>query len=218
MNKEKILLEANAFVQSVLGDDSSGHDYWHAIRVSEMAGRIAKAESADIFICQLTGLLHDIADEKLNESEELGKQKVKQFLHNHDVDEPLVDHIMDIISTMSFKGGMNPPVKTLEGQIVQDADRLDAIGAIGIARTFAYSGAKGQLIYDPHILPRKELTKENYRKEKTTAVNHFYEKLLKLKEMMNTPHAKELAEERHRFMLVFLNQFYNEWEVKEHQS
>jgi uncharacterized protein len=210
LNKEQILKEAHDFVLEQLGADSSGHDYWHAYRVSEMAGKIAHAESADIFVCKLTGLLHDIADEKLNASEETGQNKVIQWLEDHHVDELMVENIMEIIRTMSFKGGGNPPVRTLEGKIVQDADRLDAIGAIGIARTFAYSGSKGQLIYEPNILPREKLTKENYRKDKNTAVNHFYEKLLKLKDMMNTAYAKEIAEERHQFMNDFLGQFYKE--------
>lgn len=214
MDKEQILKEARIFVHKELGTDSSGHDEWHAFRVSEMAGRIAKMESADIFICQLTGLLHDIADEKLNKSAEAGQEKVKDWLDNQHVDGNIVEEIMEITTTMSFKGGNNPPPRTLEGKIVQDADRLDALGAIGIARTFAYSGFKGQLIYDPSIPPREIITTQNYRKGKNTAINHFYEKLFKLKDMMNTKYAKELAGERHEFMLSFLDQFYKEWEAK----
>ena len=214
MNKEQILKDARIFVRDELGTDSSGHDEWHAFRVSEMAGRIAKAESADVFICKLTGLLHDIADEKLNESVETGQEKVRHWLNDWRIDGNIVEDIMEIIATMSFKGGSNPPPRTLEGKIVQDADRLDALGAIGIARTFAYSGFKGQIMYDPSIQPREFITSENYRKGKNTAINHFYEKLLKLKGMMNTIYAMKITEERHQFMLTFLDQFYKEWEAK----
>lgn len=214
MSKDNILQAARAFVKDELGQDSSGHDDWHAYRVSEMAGRIAQAEQADVFICRLTGLLHDVADEKLNESEEAGQLKVRTWLARHQVEDHAIDHVMEIIQTMSFKGGGMPPVKTLEGQIVQDADRLDAIGAIGIARTFAYSGKVGQLIYDPNIKPRDQMDKESYRKEKSTAVNHFYEKLLKLSEMMNTPTARVLAAGRHQYMLEYLDRFFKEWNME----
>jgi len=214
VNKEDLLEAARAFVKDELGHDSSGHDYWHAHRVSELAGRIAAIESADVFVCRLTGLLHDIADEKLNESEEAGLQKVEYWLKHHMVDDKTINVVLEIIQTMSFKGGGMPPVRTLEGKIVQDADRLDAIGAIGIARAFAYSGKAGQLIHDPEIKPREHIEKENYRKGKNTAINHFYEKLLKLKDMMNTKTARDLAEKRHRFMCEFLEHFYDEWEMK----
>jgi len=214
VNKERILEEAVTFVKSELGADSSGHDFWHAYRVSELAGRIARAESADEFVCRLTGLIHDVADEKLNDSEESGLMKVRSWLERQQVEFGIIETMMEIIQTMSFKGGGQPPVRTMEGKIVQDADRLDAIGAIGIARTFAYSGKAGQLIYDPNLKPREEINKESYRKGKSTAVNHFYEKLLKLKDMMNTPSAQALAEERHQFMLTYLERFYQEWELK----
>lgn len=213
MDKNRLIEEATAFVRCQLENEASGHDWWHIARVTKMAKHIAEQEGADVFICELAALLHDIADEKLNEGgEEVGLLRVKDWLEVHHADKETIDTIMEIISTMSFKGGNRPPMKTLEGMVVQDADRLDAIGAIGIARTFAYAGAHGDLIYDPDIQPREKMTKEEYRTEKTTAVNHFYEKLLKLKNLMNTDRAKEMAEARHQLMEEFLQKFYHEWE------
>jgi uncharacterized protein len=212
---ENIIKEARSFVCSELEHDSSGHDWWHIYRVTNLAKYIAKNEGADLFVCELAALLHDIADEKLNENEEIGIAKVKQWLHRHNVNEEATTHVIEIISTMSFKGGNRPPMKSLEGMVVQDADRLDAIGAIGIARTFAFAGAFDELMYSPDVPPRDKLTKEEYRSGKSTAVNHFYEKLLKLKKLMNTESAQSIAEERHRFMEQFLQQFYNEWDFKQ---
>lgn len=213
MDKNRLIDEATAFVRSELENEASGHDWWHIARVSKMAKHIAEQEGADVFICELAALLHDIADEKLNkDGEEAGLQRVKDWLLTHQADKETINTIIEIISTMSFKGGNRPPMMTLEGKVVQDADRLDAIGAIGIARTFAYAGAHGDLIYDPTIQPREKMTKEEYRTEKTTAVNHFYEKLLKLKNLMNTDTAKEMAEARHQLMEDFLQKFYHEWE------
>lgn len=208
-----ILHHAKAFAKETLGQDASGHNWWHVWRVAKLARRLAEAEQADVFICELTAYLHDIADEKLNKSEAAGLQKVKQWLEAEGVLPVISDQIIEIIGTMSFKGGGRPPMKTLEGQIVQDADRLDAIGAIGIARTFAYSGARGQLIYDPEQAQRQKLTPEIYRSGRTTAINHFYEKLLKLKDGLNTDSARQLAERRHRFMRAFLDEFFQEWEA-----
>ena len=212
MNRESILAAARAYVQEQLAGDSSGHDWWHIYRVTELAKRIAAAEGADPFVCELAALLHDIADEKLNPSAEAGLSKVRYWLLAHDVPADDRDHVLEIIETMSFKGGLNPPVRTPEARVVQDADRLDAIGAQGIARVFAYAGWKGHLVHDPNQQPRNELTAESYRSGKNTAINHFYEKLLKLKDLMNTPTARRLAEDRHRFMEAYLEQFYQEWE------
>lgn len=214
MNKEKQIQLTKEFVHKQLKNDSSGHDWWHIFRVTEMAKRIAEHEQADLFICEMSALLHDIADEKLNDSEAEGLEKVGAWLYAIDLDEKSVGAILDIISTMSYKGGGQPAMETLEGQIVQDADRLDAIGAIGIARTFAYAGAKGDIIYDPSIAPREQMTKEEYRNGKSTAINHFYEKLLKLKQLMNTDYAKAIAEERHSFMESYLQMFIKEWQGK----
>lgn len=209
---EGLLAQARAFAEAELGGDSSGHDGWHAARVARMAKRLATLEQADPFVCELSALLHDIADEKLNDSKAAGMARVADWLTAQRADPALSAHVLDIIATMSYGGGHNGPMRTLEGRIVQDADRLDALGAIGIARTFAYSGWKGQAMYDPGIPVREQMTAAQYRNEKSTAVNHFYEKLLKLKERMNTEAAKALAERRHRAMERFLAQFYAEWD------
>jgi len=211
---QTVIEQAVAFVQDELGKDSSGHDWWHIHRVWQMAKRIGTAEGADLFIVELAALLHDVADEKLNECEAAGLAKVRTWLTAHDVAEAAVEHVMEIISTMSFKGGGRSGMRTLEGRVVQDADRLDAIGAVGIARTFAYSGAKGQLPHDPTLPPRTDMTAEEYRKGKSTAVNHFYEKLLLLQDLMNTDAAKSIAAERHRYMEEFLDRFHAEWDGK----
>lgn len=202
------------FVKEKLKDESSGHDWYHIYRVKKLTENIAEQEGADYFICVMAALLHDIADEKIAGTEEKGLEEVKLWLKSIALESQYIDQIISIISTMSFKGGNQSAMQTLEGQVVQDADRLDAIGAIGIGRTFAYSGAKGQLMYDPEIPVREKMTKDQYRNEKSTAINHFYEKLLKLKNKMNTASAKKLADERHAFLESFLEQFFGEWEGK----
>jgi uncharacterized protein len=212
--REQQILATREFVKGELQSESSGHDWWHIYRVTELAKRIAKEEGADEFICELAALLHDLADEKISGNEEEGIKKVRDWLNTQEIEETMSTQIIHIISTMSFKGGNRPPMSTMEGQVVQDADRLDAIGAIGIARTFAYSGAKGQLIFDPELPPRTEMTYEDYRKGKSTAINHFYEKLLKLKDTMNTEFGRKLAMDRHRMMEEYLEMFYLEWEGK----
>ncbi|MBS4199242.1 HD domain-containing protein [Bacillus sp. FJAT-49732] len=214
MKKNEIISTTEKFVYEQLHDDASGHDWWHIHRVTNIAKNIAAKEKADIFLCEMAALLHDIADEKLNISEEEGINKVRDFLLSINVDEEYISKIMEIITTMSFKGGGQPPMKTLEGMIVQDADRLDAMGAIGIARTFAYSGSKNQLIYHPDIKPVEKLDPEQYRKRKSTAINHFYEKLFKLKDLMNTEMGKKMAESRHQYMKDYIETFFNEWELE----
>ncbi|MFE5323272.1 HD domain-containing protein [Paenibacillus sp. NPDC056579] len=211
MNKETILLEAAAFAKKELEADSSGHDWWHIARVARTARLLAMEEQADLFVCELAALLHDVADEKLNPSAEAGMNKVRNWLQAHDTEEKVANHVLEIIATISYKGGHNRPVTTKEAQVVQDADRLDALGAIGIARTFAYAGWKGHLIYDPEQPVRTEITYEEYRKGEASAVHHFYEKLFKLADLMNTDSGKRLAKSRHRFMEQYLQQFYNEW-------
>jgi uncharacterized protein len=206
--------KTEVFVKEKLKDESSGHDWYHIYRVKKLAENIAEQEGADHFICVMAALLHDIADEKIAGTEEKGLQEVRLWLESIAVENQYLEQIISIISTMSFKGGNQSAMQTLEGQVVQDADRLDAIGAIGIGRTFAYSGANGQLMYDPEIPVREKMTKDQYRNEKSTAVNHFYEKLLKLKNTMNTTYAKKLANERHAFLESFLEQFFGEWEGK----
>lgn len=209
MNRKETIGRAERFVQLVHGSDGSGHDWWHIHRVRNTALALAREEQADDFICELAALLHDVADEKLNPSKEAGLVKVRGWLEENSIDESVGAAVMEIISTMSYNGGKNPPMSTLEGQIVQDADRLDAIGAIGIARAFAYGGSKGRSMHEPG----RDLTGVGYRSPENTTVHHFYEKLLKLKDLMNTAHAKLLAQERHDFMLRFLEQFYREWDA-----
>lgn len=211
MDKDGIIQQAEQYVRQQMSRDSSGHDYWHAQRVCNTAVRLAVLEEADRFVCELAALLHDVADEKLNESKETGLLKVQDWLEQHVPDREVSGHIMQIIETMSFGGGGRPPMETLEGQVVQDADRLDALGAIGIARTFAYTGWKGRSMHEPGSEPRVGMTEQEYRRNDGTAINHFYEKLLLLKDRMNTRAAREMAEERDAFMRQFLQQFYREW-------
>ncbi|WP_438838211.1 HD domain-containing protein [Streptococcus pluranimalium] len=213
MTQETIIRETEVFVKSILGDDSSGHDWWHIDRVRNLALRIAREENANLFICELAALLHDIADDKLNESDYLGVKRVSDWLSDKDVSESEKSSVLDIILNMSFKAGLNiDKVLSLEGQIVQDADRLDAIGAIGISRTMAYAGSKGNLIHVPGTKFRTEMILEEYRQQESTAIAHFYEKLLVLKDLMNSATAKSLAEKRYGFMEAFLDEFYAEWD------
>lgn len=216
MDKNKLIEQTAVFVRSELENEASGHDWWHIARVTKMAKFIAEKEGADVFICELAALLHDIADEKLNPDggEAAGLKKVREWLITQKASEETINDVIEIISTMSFKGGNRPPMRTIEGMVVQDADRLDALGAIGTARTFAYAGAHGDLMYDPELRPREQMTKKEYRHGKSTAINHFYEKLLKLKNLMNTETARQLAAKRHELMEQFLNDFYEEWEGK----
>ncbi|WP_336775828.1 HD domain-containing protein [Paenibacillus sp. MMO-58] len=211
-DKDKIIREAEEFSRSVLENDASGHDWWHIHRVVQMAKRIAREEGADLFVCTIAALLHDVADEKLNPSKEAGLHKVQAWLEANLSEEEHRAHVMDIISNMSYNGGKNPPMRSLEGKVVQDADRLDAIGAISIARAFVYAGWKGTPIHDPAIPPRSEMTAEEYRNGKSTAINHFHEKLLKLKDLVNTDSARRIAEERHLYMEQFVERFYEEWD------
>ncbi len=214
MTNDNTIMQAREYVRDRLYGEGSGHDWWHIHRVTEMAERIASYEQADPFVCTLAALFHDLADEKVVGSSETGLREIHDWLHNHGVNEIDRDHILSIISTMSFRGGHGEPMKTLEGKVVQDADRLDAIGAIGIARTFAYAGSKGHILYDPDIPPRSSMTAEQYRKDTNTAVNHFYEKLLKLRDRMNTDYGKQLAASRHASMESFLERFYLEWQAE----
>ena len=209
--KDEVIEQAREFVSKELGSETSGHDWWHIKRVSQMARRIAMEEGADPGICELAALLHDIPDDKRGISEEEGLSVLMDWMDSHGIAADSKEHILQIISTMSFRGGNNPPMNTIEGKVVQDADRLDAIGAIGIARAFLYSGHTGQAIYDPEIPVRMTMTKEEYRNGKSTAINHFHEKLLKLFKSMNTSYARQVAIKRQKFMEDFLGQFYLEW-------
>lgn len=209
---KSILTMTEQFVRNELGEDATGHDWFHIERVRRNALYICKTENkGDAFIIEMAALLHDISDEKLNESAEQGDEKLSAFLKSVDMAEEIKHHIKSIIDSISFKGGRIMELESTEAKIVQDADRLDAIGAIGIARAFAYGGKKGQQIFDPGLIFREKMTTEEYRKGKSTSINHFYEKLLKLKDLMNTETAKLMAEERHHTMELFLEQFYKEW-------
>jgi uncharacterized protein len=210
----EIIEKTKEFVKNTLENDASGHDWWHIVRVHNTARMIAEIEEADLFIVEMAALLHDIADEKLSISEEEGLAKVMNWLAACEIEYEQQEQIVSIIQNMSFKGGNRPSLTSIEGKVVQDADRLDAIGAVGIARTFAYAGSKGDIIYDPSVPVRDSMTKEEYRNGKSTPINHFYEKLLKLKDLMNTETAKSLAEERHQFMVNYLQQFMKEWNGK----
>ncbi len=173
---------------------------------------IAREEGADSFICELAALLHDVADYKIAGDEATGLARVRGWLEAQGSDAATTERVMEIIATMSFAGGARPAMTTLEGKITQDADRLDAIGAVGVARAFAYGGAKGRAMYDPEQAPRERLSVEEYRAQPAPTINHFYEKLLLLKDRLNTGYARQMAERRHQFMLAFLDQFYAEWD------
>lgn len=215
MNQEQIITKAEKYVKQELGKDASGHDWWHSDRVRKLAVRIAKEERADLFICELAALLHDVADAKLNLSEEVGLQKIDDWLMKQEVLPDVQKQVMGIIKNISFKAGRNRNrVLTLEGKVVQDADRLDAIGAIGIARTMAYAGSRGHLIHVPGTSIRTEMSVEEYRNHESTAIAHFYEKLLLLKNLMNTATGKRMAARRHAYMEDFLTEFYSEWDGK----
>jgi uncharacterized protein len=208
----RILVEAEDYARAELRHDSGGHDWRHIERVRNLARVIAREEGADAYICELAALLHDLADAKIAGDEATGQRRVRDWLAAHGVEPSVVARVMEIIATMSFAGGNRPPMTTLEGRVVQDADRLDALGAVGIARTFAYGGSRGRLMYDPDTPPQTHTSAEAYHASDAPTINHFYEKLLLLKERMNTPYARRLAEGRHRFMEAFLARFYAEWE------
>jgi len=212
------LIKATAdYVKSTLTGESSGHDWWHVYRVWQMSKKLAKSEAeADLLVIELAALLHDIADWKFNNgTNEVGIEKAKILLKDFGVSEEIIENVCHIIDNVSFKGAkVKNYIATIEGKIVQDADRLDAIGAIGIARAFAYGGGMGREIYNPDIKPRMHASFEEYKNSKGTSINHFYEKLLLLKNMLNTKTAKKIAEKRHKFMKDYLVQFFKEWDGK----
>ena len=212
----KIIDETCQFVEEKLSGDSSGHDWWHIYRVWNLAKNIAAQEGANLLIVELSALLHDIADWKFHDGDDTkGPQMAEQFLVKNQVDHKVIDPVIEIIATISYKGaGVATPMKTLEGEVVQDADRLDAIGAMGIARTFAYGGSKNRLMYHPDEKPVMHQSFDDYKKNTGHTINHFYEKLLLLKDRMNTTTAKNMAEGRHQFMKSYLDQFYEEWDGK----
>lgn len=214
MKAQIIIDKTIEFVKQTLIDAEGGHDWWHIYRVWKTARRIAKKEDVDLFIVELGALLHDIADSKFhNGDESIGPRKARTFLESLQVDEEVIVHVENIISNISFKGGKEAQKFTsLELDVIQDADRMDAIGAIGIARTFNYGGHKNREIYNPEIAPNLNMTKEEYKNSTAPTINHFYEKLLLLKDRMNTKAGKAMAEKRHTFMEQYLEEFYGEWE------
>jgi len=204
------------FVKKELEGAEAGHDLFHIQRVYNNSLNLLKTEQANEQVVVLGALLHDIADSKFHNGDEtIGPKKAMEFMTSIDINEDVKDHVVKIIENISFKGvNFNKTFHSKELEIVQDADRLDAIGAIGIARTFNYGGYKNNGLYDPEIRPKLKMTKEEYKNHKGTTINHFYEKLLLLKDLMNTETGKKLAENRHQYMEGFLEQFYNEWEGK----
>lgn len=213
MNKEQIIQNTIGFVKETLQGAEGGHDFFHIERVYKNALLIAKDENVDEFVVSLGALLHDIADSKFHNGDEtIGPQKARIFLESQQVSEEDIIHVENIITNISFKGGnFKQNFKSLELDVIQDADRLDAIGAIGIARCFNYGGFKNRELYNPDVPPNLKMTKEEYKKSTAPTINHFYEKLLLLKDKMNTITGKAIAKERHTYMETFLNQFYNEW-------
>lgn len=216
MNQDDLISKTVAYVKKELDGAEGGHDWWHIERVWKNAKLISKSESVDIFVVELAALLHDIADAKFHDGDEnIGPEKAKLFLESHSIDNEIIHHVENIIGNVSFKGGnFKNDFHSMELAVVQDADRLDAMGAIGIARAFNYGGFKNREIYNPAITPDLQMNKEAYKKSNAPTINHFYEKLLLLKGLMNTETGKILAEERHRFMQFFLEEFYSEWEGK----
>lgn len=216
MTKQTTIKQVVLEVKKRLGGENTGHDWWHIARVWINALRIGRAEKADLFIVQLAALLHDIADWKFHNGDHTKGAKIAQeILSRHGVDGKIIDHVCEIVLNISFKGaGVKNKIKTLEGKIVQDADRLDAIGAIGIARCFTYGGFAGHQIYDPRMKSKHHKTFAAYKNNKNTSINHFYEKLLLLKDLMNTETGKKIAQERHEFMEQYLKRFFKEWKGK----
>lgn len=214
MKRQEQLKAIEQYAKSVLVSDTSGHDWSHIERVVNTTKTIADAEGADLFICEAAALLHDVIDDKIVQDPTYALKELKKFLTSIEVTPEEIESIESIITRMSFKNHQENQELSLEGRVVQDADRLDAIGAIGIARVMCYSGSTGRPIHHPHMKPRKQMTAEEYRNGESTAIMHFYEKLLKLKELMNTDYGKKLAKGRHEFLELYLEQFYAEWEGK----
>lgn len=213
VHQETVVQKTINFVKEVLADAEGGHDWWHIYRVWKLSRYIAQTEDVDIFIVELGALLHDIADSKFYDGdEEIGPRRAREFLSSLNVRKNVITHIENIIANISFKGGRHTQkFKSPELNVIQDADRLDAMGAIGIARAFNYGGYRGREIYNPEIKPNLNITKEEYKNSNTPTLNHFYEKLLLLKDRMNTKTGKSMAEHRHKFMKQFLDEFYREW-------
>ena len=214
LNKREIIEKASLKIKELLGNDSAGHDWWHIFRVVKNAKSICKNEGGDLFIVELAAWLHDIADHKFHGGDHLaGPREARKWMESVELQEEVIQHVERIVKEISFKGAdVKTPMSSLEGMIVQDADRLDALGAVGIARTFAYGGSRDRLLYDPSIMPEMHDNFESYKNSTAPTINHFYEKLLLLKDRMNTETGKKMALDRHQYMEGFLTQFYSEWE------
>lgn len=204
------------FVKEKLEGAEAGHDWFHIERVWKLSKKIAETEDCDPTVVELSALLHDIADPKFHNGDETIAPRIsREFLEKQSVPNETIEKVLFIIENISFKNRSQAPANpSIELKIVQDADRIDAIGAIGIARTFNFGGFKNNPMYDPNLQPDLHMSKEEYKKSNGTTINHFYEKLLLLKDMMNTEHGKKMAQERHDYMLNFLDQFYKEWNVE----
>lgn len=215
MNKMEILIKTEEYVKNLLQGESSGHDWWHIHRVRSQALFIGEKEQADLFIVELAALLHDIGDFKFHDGDiDVGPGMAREWLEKMEIPGKMIGHICEIVRDISFKGAGTPSImKTLEGKVVQDADRLDAIGAIGIARAFAFGGHKGREIHNPETKPEFHESFDHYKSAAGSTINHFYEKLLLLKDLMNTETARDIAAERHRFMEIFLEQFFKDWDI-----
>lgn len=211
---DKIIDNTVSFVKKQLANAEGGHDWWHIERVWKLSKTIARNENVDLLTVELAALLHDIADPKFHDGDEsIGPKMAKEFLINQNLDQELINHIVYIIQNISFKNSFEKQsFSSPEFKVVQDADRIDAIGAIGIARAFNYGGFKNREMYNPGIKPELKMTKEQYKNSTAPTINHFYEKLLLLKNKMNTKTGKQIAEKRHAFMEQYLEQFYGEWE------
>ncbi len=214
MNKSEIINATETFVKETLDNAEGGHDWWHIYRVWQLSKTICMEEKADLFIVELGALLHDIADAKFTGGDEtVGPALAKEFLESLEVDAEAMEHVIRIIENVSFRKEFDAPgFSSPEFNVIQDADRLDAIGAIGIARAFSYGGFKKRALYDPDIKPNLNMSKEEYKKSSSPTINHFYEKLLLLKDLMKTTSGKRIAEQRHAFMIQYLDEFYKEWE------
>lgn len=214
MEQKEIINKTIEFVKETLVNAEGGHDWWHIYRVWRLAKHIAKGENVNLFVVELGALLHDIADSKFYDGdEEIGPRRAREFLSSLGVGEEIITHVEKIITHISFKGESHTQTfKSPELDVIQDADRLDAIGAMGIARAFSYGGHKNRIMYDPNSKPHQNMSKEEYSKDKGHTINHFYEKLLLLKDRMNTVSAKNIANHRHKFMEQYLAEFYKEWE------